>query len=206
MAPPRSSARWSTVGALGGAAIAGAACAIQLAAEGTRLGGQRGRAEHAVGVVAVGLALLCASSAARWALLRRPVLLPQRLGSGAYLALLGLSFALALTGGHLWSAQGRPALAGFAGLLSALTLVVGLGLVPTWALDERGILDVLGRRMGLPAFRAFSLQCTQPAPPRFLLRLVAREAGEPFELRLADVDTTAVSATLEAAALERRSG
>jgi hypothetical protein len=190
---------------LGACAAASTACAVQLAAEGTRLGGQRGRAEQAVGVVAVGLALLCATSAARWALLRRPLLLPHRLGSGAYLALLGLAFALALTGGHLWSAQGRPALAAFAGLLSAQVLVVGLGLVPTWALDDRGLLDVLGRRVALSAFSAFSLQRTQAAPPRFLLRLSARGEGEPFTLRLADVDGDALSHTLEAGALVRRS-
>lgn len=194
------------MGALGASAAGAASCAVQLAAEGTRLGGQRGRAELALGVVCIGLGLLAAAAAVRWALLRRPVLLPQRLGIGSYLGVLALAFALALTAGHLWSGQGRPALAAFAGLSCAQLLVLGLGLVPSWAADARGTLDLLGRRTPLSSFSAYSLQRTQADPPRFALRLSGNPPVEALALRLADVDTAALAALLDSVPLVRRSG
>ena len=185
-----------TAAALAAAALGFGACAAWLVGEGQRLGGQAGRAEQAVGAASLALALLSSASSARWCLARSPFALRPRLGVGAYLGVLAVAFALGLTGAHLWSGQDRPALGAFAALLSGVALLFGFSLVPWLLVDERGVLDALGRRLPPSTLSRFSLQPVPGEPPRHQLRLWTRDEEAPLALVLVEVDAAALSGRL----------
>jgi len=205
--PPRQPVRGHSAAALtlGVAAAFFFLCAAWLVSEGQRLGGRAGQAEQAVGAASLALGLLAGVACARWGLCRPRAAVHPRLGLGGYVGVLATCFALTLTAGHLWSAQGRPALGAFAALVACAGLPFGFSLLPWLVVDERGLLDALGRRIPAAALSRYALQPVLGAPGRHNLRLWTRDEQRPVGLVLVGVEPEAIAASLDALGIPRLS-